>query len=94
MENTSNEKNKFISNDTISSYFKFYKFGTILIIYDNFFQLPFTFLNGKPKDMDRRTFEDYADEVEDPKEIELLFKDEMKQELIKVLKRLREHYPD
>ncbi len=71
---------------------RFYKQWDMLIIYDNFLQLPFHYINGKRKDMDRGTFNDYADEITAKDSIDALFTGQIKQEYIDTLKTTHEKF--
>jgi len=71
---------------------KFYKRWDMLIIYDNFLQLPFQYINGKRKDMDRGSFNDYADEITEKDQIDTLFTDKIKQEYINTLQEVYEKF--
>ena len=58
------------------------------IIYDNFLQIPFKYVDGKRKEMGRGTFNDNADEISESDEIDILFTDKIKENYKETLQKI------
>lgn len=88
MNNTEKPNQSVWNTDIISTNCKYYKRWDMLIIYDDYLQIPFNYINGERKEMDRNTFNDYAEEVAESDLIDTLFTDKIKEDYVNTLQKV------